>query len=532
MGWEHNMAGGKQYPPFAISRKTLRPRGDYVASVKKTSTAKTEEENTTTTEMPVITYDEITYKHKIYKDIELQNPTIGYVWISFPQFSSSIETPKDLTKRLTEVNDNTLKELDSHLLQYPPQNLISFSISRYLMGVGTFNISLYDSNYTELESKILKNKGIVAFKYGYAFNKENASPWHIAIITAYSINFALEGTYITFTGVSTGWAMNTVKKPVSLSYFKENNLDPSKGTSITLISDYIEKIAKDYGFEKEQCIIEPTLPVYENGVNLKDNKKGHIPLNAITTDTTFEHIASRLIEYSVNDKKQGGYVFYIEPTRKGSILHYHTLEFLKHNPRKLFTQFKNPNTVVRSFTPDWSMSLVQMRKAGKTAAIGYDVSNKKILKTVISNREAKSEVTGGTKITASPVIPDETEAQTKVIYTNVSSIKTQENIVAGDMSAQLAGAIQGTLVIQGTAEIKMLETIAIHVYIPKGPHSISNKTGNRLIHWISGDFKVIKITDKIEKGDFSTTLDLVSGGRELIVEGDDAVTIGVPSSSG
>lgn len=466
-------------------------------------------------------YEEITYDHDIYRNVGLSNPGLGYVWIGLPNFEG-LDTPEQLMAKIARSKPEDLKQ-NIQELYIEPQNLISFSFTRFLFGIGNFSFSLYDNNYTEIEEKLLLNKGLITFQYGYSSNREMASPWHIGFVTAYSLKFNLEGTYITFGGVSTGWALNSIKQPIASSVITQAANDSEKN-KIILISDFVRQLALKANFPENMLVIEPTKAVVKRGTNLKDNEKGAIPLNALTGDSTFEHILQTLIPYSINDEGQGGYTFYVETTKNGPELHFHTLNYVPNTENseekikriKLFTQFKHPNTVVRNFQPNWSMSMVQLRKGGKSSVISYGMTNKKITKIEKTITDGKINTVGGEKTQELPTIPKSPEAHTETYYVASDSIVAGQAVLENAMTPEVLQSISGVLTIQGTPVLRMLETIAVHVYIPKGKHSVDKETGDRLIHWISGDFRIIKITDNISKGDYTTTLELGVGGREII----------------
>lgn len=491
-------------------------------------TTSSDAEKSYSLELPNVEYDEITYDHEIYKSVGSQNPSVAYVWISFPPIASENITNEELMKISVSGTQANVEEIKNNLLTYPPQNLISFSISRYLMGIGNFNLALYDNNYTEIESKLIDNRGVIAFKYGYANNEELASPWSIGIVTSYSLNFQLEGTYMSLTGLSTGWILNTTKEAKPFSGTK---IAKDKTIQTTLISDYVRELAEENGFPEKQQVIEDTSSVYARGTALKGNEKSAVPLNATVSDTPFDHIINTLCPKASNKEGNGGYVFYIEATNIGPVLHFHTLEYLNTLKRKLFTLFKNPNTVVRSFQPDWAMALVQMQQGGKTSVISYDMANKKVIKTVVNSKEKVVPVTGGVLAPDIPVTPTSDKKVNFTIRSNGQSQSILDKEAMSNVTVQSSQAVSATLVIQGTPAITMLETVAVHVYIPKGPHSTRVDGGERLIHWISGDFKVTKITDKIDKGDYTTTLDLMFGGRDIITQNGTSFAVGRVSAS-
>jgi hypothetical protein len=109
-----------------------------------------------------------------------------------------------------------------------------------------------------------------------------------------------------------------------------------------------------------------------------------------------------------------------------------------------------------------------------------------------------------------------------------SELETSLNV---KFETSVLQANQATLEIQGTHEIRVLDTIAVHVYIPKGDQKYAPGTKNQQVHWISGKFLVSQVTHTISKGDFKTKLNLVYSGRRLLVGKDNKVSIGQQVSS-
>ena len=463
-------------------------------------------------------YEEITYNHAFYKGIGVQNPTLAFVWVVLPNILDGTETETQLIDKLKTLSKDPAQGAEKQENLYTlPQNLINFRLERFLYGVGTFTLQLYDNNFTDIEEKLIKHKGLIGFQYGYTANRSEASPWHVGFLTSYSVQFRLEGTYITIHGISMGWSVNTVKE--ALPY---NDVNSMAETSSTL-SDFVDKMAQKHGFTTpESRVIETTLTVMSRGVGLKDNQKWNMEFNALTKDSFFEHIITTIIPYAINKDNQGGYVFYVEPTKKnGAVFHFHTINYKipsqKDKPIKLFTQFKSPNTVVRSFNPSWATAIRQLRDSGKVAGIGVDPINKLVLSKEVSIKQAQTHMIGGSRNTIIALPGENSGATTSVLFPGPTQSAMEAHLNTKLHTASLQ-AIEATLEIQGTPDIEMLETVAVHVYIPKGPHKINKVTGNSQVHWISGEFKVKRIIDEIANGDFKTTLELITGGREIFFD--------------
>lgn len=487
-------------------------------------------------------YDEVTYEHELYKGIGIDNPALGYVWMVFPSSVTSIKDIKSFEEKLATFTEELNDIPEEEFLYLSPQNLISFQYEYRTEGVGSFTIQLFDQNYTEIESMLLASMGFLAFQYGYGPNRDNSSPWTHGMIVGYSLKFALEGTYITLSGVSQGWAMNVVKEPISYSKDIENKLKNSP-----TISQFVDMLAIEHGFSKSwQRVIEDTEEVICRGVDLKTNDSKHIIYNGLTDTTFFEHVVGNLRQYanSATDKNKGGFFFYVVQTEDGPVLHFHTANYKGKEGEnavtevKLFTLHKNKNTVVREFIPNWEVSSVTVRGQNKQVVVGYDPHNKKsffdnqFINKPYVNDESKNYVEinpDGSPQTRNLSVFSPEGATSYVLSGGPSEDEAKKMSKRMFEDANLQ-AFKATLEIQGTHQLQLFEVIAVHVYIPKGDLKYNSKTGNQQVHWISGKFFITEIKQSIAQGDFKTTLELTFSGRKLLnATADSDVTVDTPS---
>jgi hypothetical protein len=487
-------------------------------------------------------FDEVTYDHSMYKGIDADNPAHASVWLYFPSFAAGNTDDLTYNKNFGKFTSEMGKLKDDDFLYILPQNLISFTYDSFPKGAGEFTFQLYDPNYTEIETKIVKNLGHIAFQYGYSKNRTNASNLIFGKIIGYSLTPMLEGVFITFNGVSTGWALNIVKKPIQYS---DDNIYKGLEKEPITISNFVNKLALDYGFtESWQRIIEPTEQIISRGIGLNSNNPTHIKFNATADKTCFQYIVETLtLTASSAEGNPGYYYFFVEQTVKGPILHFHTLLFkqkddkgnpLKTTATKLFTIFKNKNTVVRDFAPDWSVSTANITGGARLAAIGYDPHNKVIITSEQAIKNVSDAIQGtptnyvmvdnAPKISESLSIKSK-EGVTSLYASGGTSVNELEKSLKIKFEEKVLQALQATLTIQGTHQLNMLQNIAVHWYIPKGNMKRNVLSQNQQIHWISGDFWIQGIKQHISKGDWQTILSLGAPGRRLLIESS------VPTSS-
>jgi hypothetical protein len=100
-----------------------------------------------------------------------------------------------------------------------------------------------------------------------------------------------------------------------------------------------------------------------------------------------------------------------------------------------------------------------------------------------------------------------------------------------DFSRRVMGAIRATLQIIGTPKFKVMDRIAVLVYIPSDESKISGIVESMIngekvtqavtkknVHWISGYFRIIRIKDHISAGNFTTTFELVTDTRGQVAD--------------
>lgn len=484
-------------------------------------------------------------------------PMLSRVLVDFTARADTDATDtKSLTKEgaqsvgasaIEAAKQTVLESITGGLAEQRPQRLISFDYNRTVDGIGQFSLVIFDSTWTEIEEKLVKNKGEFRLQYGYSDGTENTiSPWYSLKAFQYKCDFKMQGVVLTITGLGTGWKMN-----VGQAY---------KGFEEKKISEIIKQMAKDAGiFTDYETWVEETADV----LTYDDMEAvGQIPKKfQITAQTPFQFVLNKLRPYAKNKEGQGNYVFFFDNTPKGdTVLHFHTPYFL---PKKKvsgseymnavkqaeqiagigtvpgFTMFKSPNSPVLNFNPDWRMSTIQLAGGGGTFNTIIDANSKQVV-------DIRADLTKNNNvIQATDNKPNIVEEKPdKLLYVNkdkpsffinkdqptryTTELKTKTD---ADFSRRIIGAIRGTLQIVGTPKFKIMDRIAVLVYIPSDEskitgmiesivsgEKISQAVTKKNVHWISGYFRIIKIRDTISAGSFTTTLELVTDTRGQVVD--------------
>ncbi len=442
-----------------------------------------------------------------------------------PSFSSALNT------------DNTL--------DVRPNNFLGLTYQRIFNGVGNFTLVLFDPKWDAIETKLNKNKGYFRFKYGYSDGGPNAmSPWYLAKSLNYKLDFGLEGTTITITGLTTGYSLGFTK-----TY-------DAHGVDNTIISDIAKSICDAFGSDYV-AVIEKTKSVpARDGMVTTDTIEKITTLNG---ETHLRMIIDQLCKYAVNEAGQGDYGFFIRvsPTGKNEF-HFHTMNYdppdnssssssssttsapttgqpqgsisasesvTAKAPGKTipgFTQFKNKNSALIRFTPSWSMTLAQLTGGGGTTSAIIDTNSKDIavVNFNMNNNPQKMDSTNPSIVACDAVkyVPNTLQTDTqmrafRIITTPVRSKEQNKAVAQAAFSKSFPGAITGTLEIFGTPNFYLTQKIAVFVFKPQGDNQTPS-TSN--VHWISGFFRIIQITDSISAGSFRTTFELLSDGRTLV----------------
>lgn len=448
----------------------------------------------------LVNIDEVTLTSKYYPATQ---PFLVQFHIQFPQSVDANGIPN------YSLDSMPIKDI----LEVRPNNLISFSANEKLYGLGTFTLTLFDPKWNEVETRIIKSKGRIRIRWGYAdqgsmlgaINNINttATPWIDAMIFNYSIKFGLEGTTIHMTGSLVGYELTFTKKYEAFG---------EKGQTI---SDIVEEIAEKSGFTP---VVEPTKPVEvkdsfdeTNLVNKLFIRKGQ---------TTLDFLGD-LVEYARSKiTDAGAYMFYIKrPMKVGDLpeLHFHTAYYkgLSNEANDLskisvptFTLHKTANTPVIDYSPLWQGTIANLSGASDNFSVIIDGTSKDInpytpsIKTVAQPYDNKS----GTIYMQAK---EDATCTVNVLNTQqVSDLNHDEqmSILHNKLSNAAIHIMRAKLTIQGTTAFQLVDKIAVTVYIPQATAKL---------HWTSGYFRIKSIVHSIEAGSYKTTFELFTDGRSL-----------------
>jgi hypothetical protein len=410
-----------------------------------------------------------------------------------------------------------------------PQRLISFEYNRITNGVGSFTLTLFDSTWQEIETKLVQAKGVFKFQYGYSDGTENTiSPWYNAKAIQYKIDFFLQGVILTISGLTLGWKMNLAKKYDAFSSYK--------------ISEIVKELATDAGITDTE--IEETQDVLvPDAMEVVDQ----IPKNfQLTAQTPLSFVIQKLIPYAKNKEGQGNYVFFFDVTSDGKeVLHFHTIyyAFAAKTGQSVFQQastfqktlqtagigstpgftlFKDKNSPVRNYQPDWRMSTVQLCGGGRVFNSIMDANTKQILniKADLDENNNVLQLTDNKPNIVQENIKDyvsSSEKDTSAFYINTRNTSRHgfelKAKTDADFSRRIIGAMKAHLEIVGTPKFKCCDKIAVLIYVP-GDNILSTQKN---VHWISGYFRIIKIIEHISAGTYTTTFELVTDTRGQVV---------------
>lgn len=412
--------------------------------------------------------------------------------------SSAIRTAATIVSSLTGIS----------IISVRPNNVIDFEFQKMINGIGRFRMTLFDESGSDIEEKIVKNKGTIKFRYGYN-NEDNMSPWYTGKVLNYTVDFVTNGSIINFSGLSLGWEMNAGKT------FKGFNSNQK-------ISDIVKEIGEQYGFTDETMKIEPTKAVFTRDdvnntelINKSFLQKG---------ETSLQFILSTLRKYAINEEGYGDYICYFEEVNNKSVLHFHTkwygeLEDDANNKKvPAFTQFKSKNSPVLKFAPSWSVSMHQIYGAGSSFTSSFDADTKTFdIDFKHLQQDKQGTVSKEPKSNIEELFPLTKDGKLNTFYSSSECFRTNneaKTAAATTFSGFYAGALGGSLEIIGTTNIGLINKIAVIVY---QNHLKSALTSN-MVHWISGYFRVTKIIDRIKLGSFTTSLDLITDGRGRVLQ--------------
>lgn len=468
------------------------------------------------------------------EDVALDDPT--YYPVNQPY------VPRVLIKfpTVTETPEKTVSSLDltdNKYLEVYPNNLLSFSCNIITDTVARMTLSLFDPSWGEIEETLVKNRGIFALRFGYPENF--VSPWYKVQTTGYSLEFKQSGIIIHIAGIMTGFQLNLTKK------FK------GFGDKNQLISDIVEEIVqdinnsgdKDFQIKKENVFIEKTSSVFSRD-KISDPSLGE-KLFQQSGQTDIEFICNELAKYAISaDTNQGDYKFFIDvdPVTNDIEFHFHSMMYKvqrkgnqpssqfnlqggrattaqQSTTKKVpaFTMFKEKNTPLINFSPLWNQTVANITGSSGNFSAIIDL-NKTTFSQVksASNTPVVTDNSGGIVDTQKEVKDD--PEQTVQKKSNAGKYTPGGNVyalVAEETSKQtqaIMGAIRAEIEIVGNPRsFRIFDKIAVLVYSPR-----QSNENEKLVHWISGYFRILGITHIIQAGKYTTKLHLMTDVRQTV----------------
>lgn len=473
--------------------------------------------------------DEVTTTSDYYN---LDTPYTGYVWITFPQATVAGPDASGNVLGGISTSANALSTV-SDLISVRPQQLREFSISRLINGIGQFKLTLFDPNYTEIESKLVKNKGTIAFKYGYSDKYSSAgtgpgvSPLYTGKVLSYSIEFFLEGAEISMNGLSAGHELNLIR-----TFKAHNNFEGKR------ISDIVTDMATDAGLIP---IVETTARLLTRAESDNVDKIDKVFLQ--TGETSLQFIINKLLPYAVNNSGDANYGVFVKLNKGKTELHFHTPYYKPSDSSTTtssststavgtakasvsteivptFTMFKDKDSVLKSFRPDWKMSTYQIIGGGSTFSAAVNSTSKDIRMILVDNNAAVPQTVDGKDnkgINETPKLKGKQISTYNAMVMPGPSKEEQDARVLAALSTRHIGAISATAEILGNASsFNIFDKVAVVIYIPKGSDVAS--LGSQNVHWVSGYYRISGITDIIRGGDFITHLSLITDGRSNFLQ--------------
>lgn len=475
--------------------------------------------------------EEVTLNSSYYP---VEQPFLARIILDFPKkldeetnvAYTPVEPPKnyveavpafDITKPILTYAQQTAPAfgLDGdkeNYLEIRPNNFLSFYYQRIINGIGNFTLTLFDPQWDRIEKLLVKNKGFFRFKYGYSDgDPKMMSPWYAARAFSYKLDFGMEGVTIVISGKTIGYKFALTKTYSSL------------GVKGQRISDIVKEIVADLG-EGYIPIIEPTRPVMSReGMDTTDDTHKIITLSG---QSHFSVIINDLVYNAVNEEGQGGYSFFIRINEKGEKeFHFHT-KFYEHTSDKKakipgFTQFRNKNTALIRFTPNWSMTLAQIAGGGGLLSANVDMESKDYMDTNLNmNNNIQTMDNKGQTVNLVPkeFLPKKFDAVEwlkgfEIFTTPERNKKQNKTVMQASHSTRYPGAVSGTIEIFGTPNFYLTQKIAVFVFKPQGDNTIASPDN---VHWISGFFRIIRIHESIKAGKYTTTFELVSDSRSSV----------------
>lgn len=398
------------------------------------------------------------------------------------------DNPNFATLKL-KIGDTTISEV-------PPKHILSFEYDRVTQTeANSVTMELYDETAIELEYEIAKGKDKVEFSYGYSGGR--MSKTYNATIQDYSIQFTPAGATLSIVAMTGG--VSGFSQPKSKTY---ENMD---------IHNIVIEIAKEENWTLGT--VEGCKPVYseETTPDGKQVKRKFVRNNL----SAVQFITNELIPYAISNSGQGDYQLYFDDSQKPPTVNFCTTalknELTKDSLENADVSFyelewgTGGSSRVLSFEPNYSGNLVANLGANKVEGNIINKLTNEMFKVVYDKDLAKDRPTSGNR---SSIVPNE-----HMSLMSASSYSPDEAAkLAANMWYHASNLAYGaTMTIIGDPKLEPMSMASI---------LIVNKDG--LPHHCTGAYIVTQITDSIQGGQFTSTLQLLKN----------ALNVGVSDSGG
>lgn len=406
---------------------------------------------------------------------------------------------------------------DYNVTSVPPQHLLSFSYDRVTKSeANTVTFTVFDETAILLEYQIAQGKDQVTFSYGYSGGP--ISKTYTATIQDYSIDFTPSGATLEVVAMTGGVA--GFSQPKTATY---TDMD---------IHDIVRELAVEEGWIIGT--LEACKPVYSEEVDSSGNKKK----KTFTRNNVgaLQFIKNDLIPYAVSyNTGEGDYQIWFDDSQSKPVMYFSSLSMknsldsskAKEEEEVAFYEFSwgtGGNSKVLSFKPNYSGQLAATKGAGTVDVSTIDKLSNEMFKVQYTKFNDPARPTSGSRSDVIPTKHMSIASNSSYSYDEAAKVAATMWYHASNLSY---GAVLTTLGDPNLVPMSMISFLMV------------NRDG--LPHHSSGVYIVTQITDTIENGSFTSTLQLLrnalsvgvdeSGGVDISLNTDYTNLLGTPTSS-
>lgn len=324
-------------------------------------------------------------------------------------------------------------------------------------------VTLFDPAWTYLESFILDKGRKTKMKLSYGWS-DNMSNLVEVTLFKYRPTFEDNGIKLEIDFILRQSYAATVKRNVTFDRKKR-------------ISDIVQEIANKNGWEAE---IEPTRGTFDQPLAQRD-----------LSDIAF--IKNVLMNKAVNGSGVGGYRLNFE----GNKLYFHTPGFGKTKVYKTYVVNRDPNGEVISFSPRDQVGEMALLGARNLKIISFDPREKETLSYKIDHETSPEALKRqGGKVSAIND-GDYVSLPNRVIH---SADTTQDELERHGIVRWCDVAVnnyEASATLMGDPFIPVFSNLEFIVVTTQGQ-----------VHYLSGNYQVKEVTDDIENGEFTSSVEM------------------------